>query len=589
LVNATWTSAGKFGNALSFNGSNARVDVADAASLHLTSGLTLEAWVNPAAVSSAWRDVIYKGNDNYYLEGTSSNAGNPAGGGTFGGANANAYGASSLPVGSWSYLALTYEGSALRLYVNGSLMSTQAAAGAIATSSNALQIGGDSIWGQYFNGLIDEVRIYNLALTAAQIQTDMTTAVGGGGGGGDTQPPTAPGTLTATAAGSSQINLSWGAATDNVGVTGYRIERCQGAGCTNFAQIATTTGTSFSDTGLTASTSYSYQVRAADAAGNLGPYSNVASATTQAGTTTPGLVAAYGFEEGSGTTTADASGNGNTGTLVNATWTTAGKYGKALSFNGTNARVDIPDAASLHLSSGMTLEAWVNPTVVNNAWRDVIYKGNDNFYLMGTTTPSGMPAGGGTFGGTNVNLMATSTLPVNTWTHLTATYDGAMLRFYVNGAPVASVAQTGAQGRGGNQGGGARLTPHGQQLAALFKELQERLRTTATGALPGLLAQVEPSVAVHVAAAISLDEVLGRLLAGPDGTPAPVDAREHATAATSVLAAVMGAWGVRVHEVAPSRDALKVVSAWSKAAGQPAADADPAGPPVPRPRGWKHG
>jgi dihydropteroate synthase len=82
---------------------------------------------------------------------------------------------------------------------------------------------------------------------------------------------------------------------------------------------------------------------------------------------------------------------------------------------------------------------------------------------------------------------------------------------------------------------------------------------------------------------------LGRLLAGPDGTPAPVEAREHATAATSVLAAVMGAWGVRVHEVAPSRDALKVVSAWSKAAEQPAADADPAGPPDPGPRGWKHG
>jgi dihydropteroate synthase len=82
---------------------------------------------------------------------------------------------------------------------------------------------------------------------------------------------------------------------------------------------------------------------------------------------------------------------------------------------------------------------------------------------------------------------------------------------------------------------------------------------------------------------------LGRLLAGPDGTPAPVEAREDATAATSVLAAVMGAWGVRVHEVAPSRDALKVVSAWSKAAGQPAAEEDPAVPRVPRPRGGAHG
>ena len=58
-------------------------------------------------------------------------------------------------------------------------------------------------------------------------------------------------------------------------MTGYRVERCAGAGCATFAQIATPTGTSFSDTGLTASTSYSYRVRAVDAAGNLGAFSNI--------------------------------------------------------------------------------------------------------------------------------------------------------------------------------------------------------------------------------------------------------------------------------------------------------------------------
>ena len=58
---------------------------------------------------------------------------------------------------------------------------------------------------------------------------------------------------------------------------------------------------------------------------------------------------------------------------------------------------------------------------------------------------------------------------------------------------------------------------------------------------------------------------LGRLLAGRDGTPSPVDARENATVATSVLAAVKGAWGVRVHEVTPSLEALEVVRAWSEA------------------------
>ena len=101
------------------------------------------------------------------------------------------------------------------------------------------------------------------------------------------------------------------------------------------------------------------------------------------------LVAAYGFNEGAGTTAQDASGNGNAGSIGTATWTTAGKYGNALTFNGTSARVTMPDAASLHLTTAMTLEAWVYPSTVNGTWRDVIYKGNDNYYLEGTSSSGG--------------------------------------------------------------------------------------------------------------------------------------------------------------------------------------------------------
>ena len=96
----------------------------------------------------------------------------------------------------------------------------------------------------------------------------------------DTQAPTAPSGLGATAASANQITLTWTAATDNVGVTGYLVERCQGAGCTTFTQVGTPAGTMYSDSGLAASTSYSYRVRATDAAGNLSLYSNTASATT---------------------------------------------------------------------------------------------------------------------------------------------------------------------------------------------------------------------------------------------------------------------------------------------------------------------
>ncbi len=96
----------------------------------------------------------------------------------------------------------------------------------------------------------------------------------------DTIPPAAPTTVSATAASSTQVNVTWSEATDNVGVSGYRVERCLGAGCTNFVEVATPTGSSLNDTGLVASSTYRYRVRSADLAGNLSDYSTIASATT---------------------------------------------------------------------------------------------------------------------------------------------------------------------------------------------------------------------------------------------------------------------------------------------------------------------
>ncbi|HYT09939.1 MAG TPA: dihydropteroate synthase [Mycobacteriales bacterium] len=108
-----------------------------------------------------------------------------------------------------------------------------------------------------------------------------------------------------------------------------------------------------------------------------------------------------------------------------------------------------------------------------------------------------------------------------------------------------------------------------------------------------LLARLDELVelGLPVLVGASRKSFLGRLLAGPDGTPAPVDAREHATVATSVLAAVMGAWGVRVHEVRPNVDALRVVEAWSHAASDPPpGDAEAVEVRLPRPRrGPGHG
>jgi hypothetical protein len=86
-------------------------------------------------------------------------------------------GTTKVAVNTWTHLAATYNGSVLRLYVNGVQVKTRTLSGSIQTSASALRIGGNSIWGEYFSGLIDEVRIYNRSLTAAEIQADMTTPI----------------------------------------------------------------------------------------------------------------------------------------------------------------------------------------------------------------------------------------------------------------------------------------------------------------------------------------------------------------------------------------------------------------------------
>lgn len=206
----------------------------------------------------------------------------PVGGGTIDGTIREASATNPVAVDRWSYVAVTYDGTALRLYVNGSQVSSQATSGAIQVSDNPLWIGGNRPYGEHFHGLIDEVRVYARALRANEIRDDMAK-------------PVAPAS---------------------------------------------------------------------------------------------GLVAAYGFDAGSGTTAADSSGEGNAGTIGGATWT-RGRYGSALSFDGVRAVVRVPASASLNLTKAMTLSGWIRPTAPQSGWRTIVQRQVDAYILTASSDRQG--------------------------------------------------------------------------------------------------------------------------------------------------------------------------------------------------------
>ncbi|MCD9020664.1 LamG-like jellyroll fold domain-containing protein [Cohnella silvisoli] len=185
----------------------------------------------------------------------------------------------------------------------------------------------------------------------------------------DTQAPSAPGGASASAVGSGpSVTISWGAAADNVGVTGYEVNNGK-------TVMASTTGTGRSALidGLSPGGVYHFTVRARDAAGNLSAPSNSVLVTVQG---SPDLVGHWTMDDSSGTIASDTSGSANNGTIAGtASWIGA-KLGWGLSFNGTNNSVNVGNAQILSQDRhSFTVATWFKSTS-GEVHQRMVSKGN---------------------------------------------------------------------------------------------------------------------------------------------------------------------------------------------------------------------
>lgn len=285
---------------------------------------------------------------------------------------------------------------------------------------------------------------YNLSARARDANGNLTTsAVVAVSVKNDLTNPTV--SITSPAAGNvaGTINIA-ASASDNIGVAG--VQFLLNGNPLGVEDLSAPYSVSWNTTGVT-NGSYTLTARARDASGNTGLSSSVIVNVNN----TSNLVAAYGFNENTGTSANDNSGNNNHGTLTNGpTWTASGRFGSAIAFDGSNDLVNVNDANSLDLTNGMTLEAWVYPTNLTG-YKTIISKERATNAFAYTLAANNSTSGSANqrpnarirIGSNNRIVTGTSKLPLNTWTHIATTYDGAIMRLYINGVQVSTLATTG--------------------------------------------------------------------------------------------------------------------------------------------------
>ena len=437
---------GEVGQAFNFNGTST-LTVADAPSLDPTNALTIEYWVYALArPAHTWSQNVFTkdgvtSSRQYLL--TVGDSPTTSGAGDFRaviGVTSGLKILDSLAViqsNTWYHVAETYDGAALKLYVNGSLDSQMAVTGPIITTTQPVRIGGDAPAGPYyFNGRVDEISLYNRALTSNEI-----AAIYNAGSAGKCFTPVVPAITTQP---TNQTILAGGTASFSVAASGTAPLSYQWQfGGTN---ILNATNALLTLTNVQLSQAGNYSVVVSNVAGSTNSVNALLTVNVPVCTPAPsGLVALWQAEGNA----YDSIGNNN-GTPVGGVSYTNGEVGQAFVFNDTSSYIPVPASPSLNLGTngGFTIEGWIKPdaytvSAANGAGAPIIEWDSATQDGLDLWVYNGSLLGGirNTNGATTVTLQSSSgVFNTNSMQHVAFTYDksSGLGVLYLNGVVVAT-------------------------------------------------------------------------------------------------------------------------------------------------------
>jgi hypothetical protein len=421
--NATWTT-GVAGDGVNFNGSSSDITLPV---MNLSTNIvTFSGWFDSAGTQATDSGLIFNRN------GSAAQGLDMYNGTTLGyswGTSAGTYNWNSgllLPTGTWTFVALVITPTNATIYMEplgGTLThATNTLANATEPFNTAIVIGEDTNSStRNFNGSSDEVRIYNTNLSLGAITSLASTS---------SLLTANPDSVTAYVGSPGTVNVLANDSGPNNGtlsVTGFT-QPAHGTLTNNGGGSFTYTTASL----ISGTDSFTYTL--SDGLGDT--------TTGTVNVTIDGMIAYYKFDEGSGTTTADATGDGYTGTLNNTTWTT-GLTGlstdHALAFNGSNTTVSFANSPSLNGTGDFSVAAWVKTTLTSGGYiieqRDANgYEGEYELVINSTGTVTFYVYNNG------YQFDITTTTKVNdgNWHQITADRNGSSGFIYIDGVQAAT-------------------------------------------------------------------------------------------------------------------------------------------------------